>query len=78
MFGNNFVSLRVSVDMLDNIRYKLCCFGGYIDEPAEVLFNNKSMVTNSIVTSSFLSKNNNVICFHWVRDSQECGMITVQ
>ena len=48
-----------------------------MDGPAEVLCDNQSVVTNSSVPSSTLSKRHNAICFHRVREAQSCGMISV-
>ena len=45
-FASNFFYICISVKMIENINYKLHCFGADIDGPAEVLCNNKSVVTN--------------------------------
>ena len=65
--------------MIENIRYKLCCFGVDIDGPAELLCNNKSVVTNnSSVPVSVLSKGHNAIFTIRVREEEACSMITFQ
>ena len=76
-FGSKFVSLRISVEMVEVLRYKLRCFGVPIDGPTEVLSDNRSVVTNSSVSVSTFNKRHNAICYHRVREDQACGMIKV-
>ena len=49
LFVRKVVALRISVEMIENIKYKLCCFGEEIEEPEEVLCSTKYVVTNSSV-----------------------------
>ena len=76
-FGSEFVALRIAVEMVEALRYKLRCFGVPIDGPTEVLCDNKSVVTNSSVPASTLNKRHNAICYHRVREAQACSMIKV-
>ena len=76
-FGSEFVALRIAVDMIENVRFKLRCFGVQVDGPAEIVCDNKSVVTNSSVPSSILSKRHNAICYHRVREAQSCNMVSV-
>ena len=76
-FGSEYIALRIVTDMIENLWFKLRCFGVSLDGPAEVLCDNQSVVTNSSVPSSTLSKRHNAICFHRVREAQSCGMISV-
>ena len=78
MFGIEFVDIRIATEMIENLRYKLCCFGVYIYVPEEVLCDDKSVVTNSSVPESVLSKRHNTMCYHQVREAQAYGMITPQ
>ena len=66
------------MDIIENIRYKLRCFGVDIDEMAEVLCDNKYVVKISSAPASVLSKHHNYIFCHRVRESQAYGMVTVQ
>ena len=58
-FGSEFVAMRIMVEMLESLRYKLRMFGIPIDGPSNVFCDNKSMVTNSTVPTSTLKKKHN-------------------
>ena len=64
--------------MVSNLRYMLSCFGVDIYGPAELFCDNKSVVENSSVPESVLSKHHNDIFCNRVREAQACGMILVQ
>ena len=74
-FGSELVALRIATDMIEALRYKLRCFGIPIDGPAEVLCDNKSVVTNASVPVSVLNKRHNAICYHRVREAQAAMII---
>ena len=74
-FGSELVALRIATDMIEALRYKLRCFGIPIDGPAEVLWDNKSVVTNASVPASVLNKRHNAICYHRVREAQAALII---
>ena len=66
------------MEIINNFRYKLHFFAVDIDGPSGVLCDNKSVVTNSSVPESVLSKRHNTMCYHQVREAQAYGMITPQ
>ena len=37
-FGSEFFALRVSTETLEDMRYKLICFGVPLDDPAQIFF----------------------------------------
>ena len=74
-FGSELVALRIATDMIEALRYKLRCMGVPIDGPAEVLCDNKSVVTNASVPASVLNKRHNAICYHRVREAQAAMII---
>ena len=45
-FGSYFVALRISKEMIEALRYKFICFGITVEGPAEVFFDNMSVVNN--------------------------------
>jgi hypothetical protein len=63
-FGSEFVAMRVATELIEGLRYKLRMFGIPIDGPTDVLCDNQSVVTNSSVPESTLSKKHNSICYH--------------
>lgn len=77
MFGSEFVALRILVEMLEALRYKLRMFGIPIDGPTNVFCDNKSVVTNSTVPTSTLKKKHNSIAYHRVREAVASGVLRV-
>jgi len=63
--------------MMEALRYKLRCFGIPVEGPADVLCDNRSVVTNSSVPTSVLNKRHNSICYHCVREAQAADIIRV-
>ena len=76
-FGSEFVALRIATEMIEALRYKLRMFGVPINGSTSVFCDNKSVVTNSSVPSSVLSKKHNSICYHRVREAQAAGTLQV-
>jgi hypothetical protein len=66
-FGSEFVGMRIMVEMLEALRYKLRMLGVLIDGPSNVFCDNKLVVTNSRVPTSTLKKKHNSIAYHRVR-----------
>ena len=61
-FGLEFVALRIATVLVEALIYKLICFGVWLDGPASIFFDNKSVVTNYSVPISMLKKRHNAIC----------------
>ena len=76
-FGSEFIALKVATEMIQGLRYKLRMFGVPISGLTDVFCDNKSVVTNSIISTSMLNKKHNAICYHKVRESQAANMIRV-
>lgn len=76
-FGSEFVALRIAVELVEALRYKLRMFGIPIDGPTNIYCDNKSVVTNASIPTSVLNKRHNAICYHKVRESQAAGTIRV-
>jgi hypothetical protein len=76
-FGSEFVALKVATEMIEGLRYKLRMFGIPIEGSTDVFCDNQSVVTNSSVPESMLSKKHNAICYHRVREACAAGTIRV-
>jgi hypothetical protein len=68
-FGSEFVALQIAVEMKEALWYKLRMMGVPIGGPTNGFCDNKSVVTNSVIPQSTLSKNHNSIAYHKVRES---------
>ena len=76
-FGSEFVALRIAVEQIEALRYKLRMFGVPIDGPGDVYCDNQSVVESSSLPQRTLQKKHNAICFHKVRESAAMGTIRV-
>jgi hypothetical protein len=76
-FGSEFVALRICVELIEALRYKLRMFGVPIDGPANVFCDNKSVITNAILPESTLKKKHNSIAYHKVREAVAAQIIRV-
>jgi hypothetical protein len=76
-FGSEFVALRILVEMLEALCYKLRMFGIPIDGPTNAFCDNKSVVTNSPVPTFTLKKKHNSIAYHSVREAVASGVLRV-
>jgi hypothetical protein len=76
-FGSEFVAMRIMVELLESMRYKLRMMGIPIDGPANVFCDNKSVVTNATVPTSTLKKKHNSIAYHRVREAVAAGVLQI-
>ena len=76
-FGSEFVALRIAVELIEALRYKLRMFGVLIDGASNVMCDNKSVVTNSTEPASVLKKKHNAICYHRVREAVAAKIIRI-
>jgi hypothetical protein len=68
-FGCEFVALKIAVELNEALRYKIRMIGIPIDGPTNAFCDNQSVVTNSVVSQSTLTKKHNAIAYHKVRES---------
>ena len=76
-FGAEFIAMRICVEMLEALRYKLRMFGIPIDGPANVFGDKKSVITNATVPTSMLKKKHNSIAYHRVREAVAAGVLQI-
>jgi len=76
-FGSEFIAMRILVDMLESLRYKLRMLGIPIDGAANVFCDNNSVVINLIVPTSTLKKKHNSIAYHRVREAVTAGILRI-
>ena len=76
-FRYEFNSLRISVDQVKSLRYKLRMFGIKVEKPSEIFCDNEIVTKNSSIPESTLSKNHNSVCYHRIREEVASNMIRV-
>jgi hypothetical protein len=76
-FGSEFIAMRILVELLESLRYKLRMMGIPIDGPTNTFCDNKSVVTNATVPTSTLKKKHNSIAYHRVREAVAAKILRI-
>jgi hypothetical protein len=76
-FGSEFIALKISVELIESLRYKLHMFGIPIDSSTIVFFDNEAVVQNVIRPESTLKKKHVSIAYHRCREAQAAGYIKI-
>ena len=75
VFGAEFVALKLGIETLRGLRYKLRMMGVPISGPSLIYGDNMSVIHNTQRPESVLKKKSNQICFHAAREAvamKEC------
>jgi hypothetical protein len=75
VFGAEFVAMKLGVEALQGIRYKLCMMGIPIAGPTYVYGDNISVIHNTQRPESTSKKKNLSICYHAVHKAVAMGEI---
>jgi hypothetical protein len=70
--------MRVAIERIKALRYKLRMFGIPIDGPTNVLGDNESVVNSASKVEARLNKKHNAICFHTVCEASAAKWIRVR
>ena len=78
-FGAEYIAMKVCVETIQQLRFKLRMFGIPIinDEPSYILCDNESVVNNSTKVESTLNKKHSSVAYHYVRWAVAAGIISV-
>ena len=76
-FGSEFVAMRIAVELIESLRYKLRMFGIPISGPTNVFCDNEAVTKNAIHPESTLKKKHNAIAYHRTREAVAAGSIRV-
>jgi hypothetical protein len=69
--------MRIVVELVESLRYKLRMFGMPIEGPTNVFCDNEAVTKNSIFPESTLKKKHNSIAYHRTREAVAAGTIRV-
>jgi hypothetical protein len=75
VFGAEFVAMKLGMETLRGIRYKLRMMGVPISGPSYVFGDNMSVIHNTQRPESTLKKKGHQICYHFCRESVAMGEI---
>ena len=76
-FSSEYIALKVCMEHIIALRYKLRMFGVGIDGPANVLGDNLSVVKNSSKIESCLDKKHNALQYHACHWAVAAGIMRV-
>ena len=76
-FGSEFVAMRIAVEHVKALQYKLRMFGVKIVDPARVHCDNQGFVKNTSLPASNLSRKHNAVNYHTVREAAASKIIVV-
>jgi hypothetical protein len=78
-FSAEFIALKVCLEAIEHLRFKLRCFGVPMPkgEPTFVFCDNESVVNNTTNVESTLNKKHSSIAYHHCRWSVAAGIITL-
>ena len=76
-FGSEFVAMRIAVELIEAMRYKLRMFGIPIEGATNVFCDNEAVTKNVIFPESTLKKKHNSIAYHRAREAVAAGTIRV-
>ncbi len=74
-YGSELVALRIAVEAILGIRYKLRAMGLKIQDTTTILCDNKLVVLNMQLPSSSLKKKHNWVAFHKAREAVAAGIV---
>ena len=69
--------MKVAVEMIEAIRYKLRMFGVPLDGPASVFCDNEAVYQNTTVPESTLNKKHHSIAYHRCREASSAVTIRI-
>jgi hypothetical protein len=76
-FSSEFTAMRIAVELLESLRYKLCMFGIPLEGPDNTFCDNTSVVASSTLPTSTLKKKHNSISYHRVREAIATNMLHI-
>ena len=73
-YGSELVAMRIAVELLLEVRYKLRMMGLNFAPCSTILGDNQSVITNMQLPSSNLKKKHNSVAFHKAREAFACSI----
>ena len=76
-FGSEFVAMRVAVEIIEGLRYKLRMMGFPLEGPCNVFCDNNAVVQNTSRPESTLKKKHLSVCYHRCREAQASNTVRI-
>lgn len=76
-FSSEFIALKISIELIESLRYKLWMFGIPIDNSTVVFCDNETVVQNTTRPESTLKKKHVSIAYRRCREAQAAGYVRI-
>ena len=76
-FGSEFIAMKIAVELIEGLRYKLRMMGVPVEDPCNVFCDNEAVVKNSTRPESTLKKKHQAIAYHRTREAQAAGTVRI-
>ena len=76
-FGAEFCAMKIGIEMIEGMRYKLRMLGVPLDGAADVFCDNEAVYRNTVIPESTLKKKHHSIAYHKCRESVAAKIIRV-
>jgi hypothetical protein len=76
-FGSEFVAMRIAIDLVEGLRYKLRMMGVPMDGPTSLFCDNESVVRKSTAPESTLEKKHNAIAYHRTQETLAAEIVKI-
>ena len=73
VFGAEFVAMKIGMEALRGLPYKLRMMGAPLSGPSYIYGDNMSVIYNTQKPDSTLKKKSNSICYHAIREAVAMG-----
>ena len=74
-YGSELVAMRIAIEALLELRYKLRMMGIPVEKTSTLLCDNHSVIVNTQLPSSNLKKKHNSVAFHKCREAVAAGIV---
>ena len=77
-YGSELVAMRLAVDMIKALKYKLWMFGiGIMEDEVKIYGDNNAVVLNTSVPESTLKKKHHSVNYNYVREAIAAGIVLI-
>ena len=76
-FGSEFCAMKIGVELVEALRYKLRMYGVPLEGPANIYCDNEAVYQNTIIPESMLKKKHHSIAYHRCREAVAARTIRV-
>jgi hypothetical protein len=74
-YGSELVAMRIALEAILEIRYKLRAMGIKFEHTSTILCDNQSVIYNTQFPTNSLKKKHNAVAFHKVREAVAAGIV---